>query len=99
MAPPYNCSAGLKGPGDGRKGEGRSARTKASSEGRKWHLKSRERGESPQLKVESMGKGDCGGNRVLPGPGGVLVEVRCKCNLEIRECDGVLENESVNEQR
>ena len=46
-----------------------------------------------------MGEGDCGGNRVPPGPGGILIDVGCENDLKIRECDVVLENESVDELR
>ena len=51
--------------------------TKASREVRESHWGSGERGESPQLNVKSMGKGERGGNRDLPGPGGMLRDVEC----------------------
>ena len=69
MVPPHSLIAGPDGPGEGRKGEERSIRMKVSREGGERHQESRKRGESPQLKVESMGKGDYGGNQVPPGPG------------------------------
>ena len=99
MASPRNCAAGLGGPGDGEGGEERSFRTKVSKKGREWRQERKERGESPQLNVESVGEGDHGGNRVLPGPGGILIDSRCEDDLKIRECDGVLENEGINELR
>ena len=93
MAPPRNHSAGPEGPGDRREGEERSVRTKTSREGREWCLGSRERRESPQLNIESMGEGDCGGNRSPPGPGGILQDTECKCDLEIGECNVVPEEQ------
>ena len=43
-----------------------------SIDGRECCWESGESGESPQLKVESMGEGDHGGNRVPPGPEDIL---------------------------
>ena len=53
---------------------------KASREGRECRRERGERGESPQLKVESVGEGERGGNRVLPGPGGILRDGECGCD-------------------
>ena len=57
--------------------------TKVSREGREYHQGRGERGESPQLKVDSVGERDCGGNRKPQGPGGMLDNYRCKCNWKL----------------
>ena len=62
--------------GGGEQGE-RSSMMKASREGRECRRGRGERGESPQLKVESVGEGERSGNRDLPGPGGILREIGC----------------------
>ena len=54
-----------------------------SREERERHQGSGERGESPQLKVESVGKGDHEDNQVPPGPGRMLIDEGCGCNREL----------------
>ena len=63
MDPPLIRSAGPDGPGmgGGEQGE-RSSMMKASREGRECCRGRGESGESPQLKVESMGEGEHSGN-------------------------------------
>ena len=53
---------------------------KALREGRECHRGRGESDESPQLKVESVGEGEHGGNRVPPGPGGMLRDIECGCD-------------------
>ena len=65
--------------GEGDRGRN-SSMMKASREGRECRRERGERGESPQLKVESVGEGERGGNRVPPGPGGILKEIGCECD-------------------
>ena len=57
---------------------------KASREGRECRRGRGESGESPQLKVESVGEGERSGNREPPGPGGMSGDVRCGCDKESR---------------
>ena len=72
VVPPCNRSAGPEEPGEGRREAAeKSVMTNASREGRECCQGSGKRGESPQLKTKSMEKGDCGGNQVPPGPGGM----------------------------
>ena len=63
MVSPHNCTVRPGGPG-GERGEiaGVSIIMKVSREGREYHWRSGERGESPQLKVESVREGDHGSN-------------------------------------
>ena len=55
--------------------------------------------ESPQLKIESVGEGDCGGNQIPPGPGGMLTDEGCRCDRESESVMLFLENKSIDELR